>query len=79
MLFTLVQATSFAQEQQKEKKEKQESREAAKERHKKFWKKVGNDQRDFWKGEHEKHVAKQEAKKARKARQKNEADAKEKK
>jgi hypothetical protein len=38
----------------------QESKKAAKERHKNYWKKVGTDTRDFWKGEHEKKMKKKE-------------------
>ncbi len=43
---------------------KKESAGSARERHKKFWKKVGKDQRDFWKGEHERHVKAKEARDA---------------
>lgn len=78
LAISLLQQPARAQETKKAKTEKKESREETKARHKKFWKKVGTDQRDFWKNEHEKHVAKQEARKAGKAQRKA-AAAKEKK
>lgn len=43
----------------------QESKSEAKERHKNYWKKVGTDTRDFWKGEHEKKMKKKEEKERR--------------
>ncbi|WP_118976188.1 hypothetical protein [Taibaiella koreensis] len=74
----LIQQTALAQDAPKTKNEKKESRAEAKERHKKFWKKVGTDQRDFWKNEHEKHTAKQDARKAKKAKKETAEDKKEK-
>lgn len=38
----------------------QDSKKESKERHKNYWKKVGTDTRDFWKGEHERNVKKKE-------------------
>lgn len=76
LAITLLQQPGRAQETKKAKTEKQESREEAKERHKKFWKKVGTDQRDFWKNEHEKHAAKQDARKAKKSKEKAEKEEK---
>lgn len=68
--------SAIAQDAKQERKEeKKENREEKKERHKQFWKKVGNNQRDFWKGEHEKHVARQEEKKAKKDPSKNAPEA----
>lgn len=66
LCFTIY--TGMAQESKKE--VRKESREEKKERHKQFCKKAGNDQRDFWKNEHEKHIAKQEERKAGKGKDK---------
>ena len=52
------------------KETKEETDEEAKARHKEYWKKVGNNQRDFWKGEHEKHVAKEEGREAKEGKRK---------
>ncbi len=47
----------------------QESKKEAKERHKNYWKKVGTDTRDFWKGEHEKKMKKKAEKEHERAEQ----------
>lgn len=66
LLITCTAGPAGAQDK-KSKEPAQKSTQSTKERHKKFWTKVGKDQRDFWKGEHERHTKKQNEKKAKKA------------
>lgn len=54
------------------KKESQSDTDARHERHKAYWKKFGNDQKEFWKEEHERHVENKEADKKSTASKKSE-------